>query len=118
MDAASDPRRQLLRRVRLGLGIAFALLLAAAALLGRCACGRVERAASVQVPGERIDINTATVGELALLPGVGEGKAAAIVAHRNAHGPFASVDALIEVKGIGTQTLDAMRPQVVAIPPP
>jgi len=43
------------------------------------------------------------------LLGIGSGKAAAIVAHREANGEFASVDELIEVKGIGKAILDRNR---------
>ncbi len=59
-----------------------------------------------------IDLNTAEVGELDELPGVGPATAAAIVEHRQAHGPFASVDALVAVRGIGTAKLDALREHV------
>ena len=40
------------------------------------------------------------------LHGVGEAKARAIVEYREAHGAFASVDQLLEVKGIGAATLE------------
>lgn len=56
-----------------------------------------------------IDLNTATVDELDRLPGVGPATAAAIVAYREANGPFASVDALAEVRGIGPAKIDAIR---------
>ena len=41
-------------------------------------------------------------------------KAQAIVSYRDANGPFASVDALLEVNGIGPATLEAVRDLVVA----
>ena len=44
-----------------------------------------------------------------MLPGVGPATAAAIVAHRDQHGPFQSVDQLGEVRGIGPVKLDALR---------
>lgn len=59
-----------------------------------------------------VDLNAATVDELDRLPGVGPATAAAIVAHRDVHGPFASVDALADVRGIGPAKLDALRPLV------
>ncbi|MNW21451.1 ComE operon protein 1 [compost metagenome] len=43
------------------------------------------------------------------LSGVGEAKAKAIVAYREGNGPFASVDELLEVKGIGKAILDKNR---------
>lgn len=62
--------------------------------------------------GGGIDINTASESELTKLPGIGKSKAAAIVAHRAANGPFRSVDDLTKVKGIGAKTMEAIRPMV------
>ncbi len=56
-----------------------------------------------------VNINTATADELDTLPGVGPATAAAIIAHRDQHGPFASVEALGDVRGIGPAKLDALR---------
>ncbi len=56
-----------------------------------------------------IDLNTATVAELDQLPGVGPATASAIIEHRDESGPFASVDDLTDVKGIGPAKLDALR---------
>ncbi|MCW3150186.1 helix-hairpin-helix domain-containing protein [Stutzerimonas stutzeri] len=43
------------------------------------------------------------------LKGIGPAKAKAIIAYRDAHGPFQSIDELLEVKGIGAATLDKNR---------
>ena len=51
--------------------------------------------------------------DLERLPGVGPATATAILAHRDQHGPFSSVDDLIEVRGIGPAKLEAIRPLVV-----
>lgn len=59
-----------------------------------------------------VNLNTATAEQLDSLPGVGPATAAAIVAHREQHGPFASVEELTDVRGIGPAKLDAMRPLV------
>ena len=56
-----------------------------------------------------VDINRASVAELDELPGIGPATAAAIVEHREQHGPFASVDDLEAVRGIGPAKLDALR---------
>ena len=57
-----------------------------------------------------LNINTASVDELAAsISGVGPGKAAAIVAYREQHGPFGSVEDLTRVKGIGVKTIEAHR---------
>ena len=52
-----------------------------------------------------VNINAASEADLATLPGIGPVQAQAIVEHRNAHGPFASCDALLQVPGIGSATL-------------
>ena len=62
--------------------------------------------------GVPLDLNTATEAQLDVLPGVGPATAAAIVAHRSRTGPFASVDALADVRGIGPAKLEALRPLV------
>jgi competence protein ComEA len=51
--------------------------------------------------GGVLDLNTATVADLDALPGIGPVLAQRIVDHRTAHGPFASVDQLDDVSGIG-----------------
>lgn len=60
----------------------------------------------------RVPVNTAERGELEALPGVGPSLAHAIADHRAAHGPFASVDALQDVRGIGPKTVARLRPWV------
>ena len=57
-----------------------------------------------------LDINTAEAAALEALPGIGPTLAAAIVEHRRRSGPFASVDELIEVSGIGPVKLEQIRP--------
>ena len=56
-----------------------------------------------------MDVNRATAAELDALPGIGPSTAAAIVAHRDEHGPFAAIDQLQDVRGIGPAKLDAIR---------
>ncbi len=53
-----------------------------------------------------ININTADVATLAELTGVGQSKAEAIVAYREANGPFQAPADLAQVKGIGTRTVE------------
>ena len=60
-------------------------------------------------PSGPVDINRATAEQLDDLPGVGPATAAAIIRHREEHGPFASVDDLADVRGIGPAKLDALR---------
>ena len=63
---------------------------------------------------ERININTADAATLdRVMDGVGPAKAAAIVEHRRVHGPFRSVDQLVNVKGIGPATLELNRTKLI-----
>ncbi|MSO59788.1 MAG: ComEA family DNA-binding protein [Ilumatobacteraceae bacterium] len=59
-----------------------------------------------------VNLNSATAQQLEALPGVGPSTAKAIVSYRSAHGPFATVDGLLDVRGIGPAKLDAMRAQL------
>jgi competence protein ComEA len=60
-------------------------------------------------PAAPVDLNTASEADLDALPGVGPTTARAIVAFREAHGPFHQVDDLTDVQGIGPARLDALR---------
>jgi competence protein ComEA len=59
--------------------------------------------------GTPVNVNTAGAVELEELPGVGPATAAAIIAHRDEFGPFATVDQLIDVRGIGEVKLEQLR---------
>lgn len=79
-----------LRTLGAALAVATALLAASPALAAKKALP----------PGERIDLNRATVAQLMRIPGVGEKKAQAIVAHR-AKQPFRRAEDVLAVKGLG-----------------
>jgi competence protein ComEA len=69
-------------------------------------------------PGERVDLNRATVSELMRVPGVGERKAQAIVALRQRQ-PFRRVEDVLAVKGLGPAWLAKVKASLyVAAPPP
>lgn len=61
-------------------------------------------------PPATVNLNTATASDLDSLPGVGPATAAAILAYREENGPFAAVDDLLEVRGIGDAKLEQIRP--------
>jgi competence protein ComEA len=56
-------------------------------------------------PATLVNVNTASATELEALPGIGEVIAQRIVDYRTANGPFASVDDLLDVSGIGDAIL-------------
>ena len=65
---------------------------------------------SLAFAADQIDINTADATTLSTtMKGVGEAKAEAIIAYRNDHGAFKSVDNLVQVKGIGEKTVEVNR---------
>ncbi len=59
-----------------------------------------------------VNINTANVQQLTELNGVGEAKAKAIVAYRDEHGAFKSIEQLANVKGIGLKTVEKNRDMI------
>jgi competence protein ComEA len=59
-----------------------------------------------------VNINTASAAELETLPGIGPAMAQRILEHREANGPFATVDDLQNVRGIGPTMLEELRPLV------
>lgn len=61
-----------------------------------------------------IDINTASASRLDELPGIGPGKAQAIVEYRQAKGPFRTPEELKNVKGIGQKTYDGLKDRITA----
>jgi DNA uptake protein ComE-like DNA-binding protein len=63
-----------------------------------------EQLAALEQP---VDLNAASLDELASLPGIGPTIAARIVARR----PYASIDELLDVDGIGPKRLAAIRPR-------
>jgi len=55
-----------------------------------------------------VDLNRASAEELERLPRVGPALAARIIEHRREHGPFSSLAALDEVRGVGPAVLRAL----------
>lgn len=60
-----------------------------------------------------VNLNTADATKLEALPGIGPATAQAILAYRNAHGPFRTVDDLLNIKGIGPAKMATLRPHVM-----
>ncbi len=77
-------------------------IVTSATLDGFCAASKHKAVSGV------LNINTATAQEWAMFPGVGKAKADAIIAQHNT-APFASVDDLVKVKGIGPKFVEKFR---------
>ncbi len=63
-------------------------------------------------PDMRIDINTASLQQLQLLPGVGEALAQRILDYRTEHGRFVSLKELMNVSGIGNKKFEQIEPYI------
>jgi competence protein ComEA len=83
-------RRSVMKRCTILAGVVLAVM-----LLGSMAYGQA------QTGQGKININTATIEELRLLPGVGDSTANNILAYRKANGPFKTLGDVVKVKGIG-----------------
>ena len=95
-----------------GTRIAGARALAALVALGLAlAAAPVQAGGGSQLSGT-VNVNTATVEELQLLPGIGAARARAVVDERKRRGGFDRIDDLLDVKGIGETSLEQLRPHV------
>jgi competence protein ComEA len=61
---------------------------------------------------QKVNINRAGAWLLEALPGIGEERAQAIVAYREANGPFRDIYELLDVSGIGETTLAAIEDMI------
>jgi len=61
-----------------------------------------------------ININTATVSELMMLPGFGVTRSQDVIDHRNANGPFRKIEDIVNVKGIGQATFEQIKELIFA----
>ena len=64
---------------------------------------------SDNIPGTLVDLNAASSEELQTLPGIGPGRAEAIIDHRESHGPFTRIEDILEVSGIGEKTFESIQ---------
>jgi competence protein ComEA len=70
------------------------------------------RASSKAAPAAIVNINTAPVGELQTLPGIGAKVAARIVEYRQKNGPFKKIEELMNVRGVGEKNFLKLKPHV------
>jgi competence ComEA-like helix-hairpin-helix protein len=81
-------------------------------LLGVLFSFAVLRAEEKKPAEPKVNINSATVEELAKLPGVGEVIAQRIVNHREKSGKFRKLEELLVIRGISKKKLDKLRPLI------
>ena len=62
----------------------------------------------------RIDLNTADADQLSTLSGIGQSKAEAIIAYRQEHGGFASIEEIMNVEGIKEGTFSKIKDKISA----
>ena len=73
---------------------------------------QIESTTNTQKDDGRLDINTASLQQLTLLPGIGETIAQRIIDYRTKHGRFQSIDELLQVNGIGEKKFEQMKPYI------
>ena len=113
-------KRIMTRRMVAALVAALALLCAglpacaeaAAPAQGKEAGAAAARSGSGAARAGTVDINTADVEALTALPGLGPALAQRIVDYRKEHGPFKTVDELLNVRGIGERSLARFRDRI------
>lgn len=76
------------------------------------AIGTVAMADTAATSAGVVNINTADVAQLTMLPRVGEKAAQRIVDYRQEHGPFKKSADLMQVKGFGAKTYELVSPYV------
>jgi competence protein ComEA len=77
---------------------------------GHASARATRRRSARSLPNESIDVNTAGVDELAVVPGIGRAIALRIVEMRERDGTFASLDELLDVAGMTEARLERARP--------
>src|SRR5262245_14364035 len=68
-----------------------------------------------QAPSVPVNINTATVGELDGLPGIGAKTAARIVEYRQKNGPFKKIEELMNVRGVGEKNFLRLKDHITVV---
>ena len=65
-----------------------------------------------------VNLNTATVADLEVLPGIGAKVAARIVEYRIKQGPFKKIEEIMNVQGIGEKSFLKLKPQLTVASKP
>lgn len=87
-----------------------------AASMSAGATAEASAGSALTLPDMRVDLNRDPAAIIEVLPGIGPALAARIVADRDAHGPFHTLDDLRRVRGIGPKTVEGLRGQIMPLP--
>lgn len=108
--------RAVLKAALAGAAVTAMIIAADGPMLAGAAPARGTKATKTAAPDNAdktpIDINAADAEKLATLPGIGPSIAQRIVDYRKEHGPFKSVDELVNVRGVGEKLLGRLRDHV------
>lgn len=114
MSSSASPAHRGVVEVQVVGSLVLAIALVAAVRIAQRPSPDCARALRVTPERWLVDLSSAPVAELALLPEVGPQLAARIVADRALHGPFATIDDLARVHGFGPAKIEALREFAVA----
>ena len=81
-------------------------------LLGGQAFAQSKAASTEPRPNAVVNLNTASIAELEVLPGIGAKTAARIIDYREKKGPFKKSEELMNVQGIGEKSFLKLKPQL------
>jgi competence ComEA-like helix-hairpin-helix protein len=96
-------------KVTPAMGVAVAVLIAGSAIGWYLRSTQLQPASNGPTEGSlRVNLNTATLTELETIPGIGATLAKQIVAYR----PYTSINQLVAIRGIGTSSVEKLRPYV------
>jgi competence protein ComEA len=102
-----------MRRFSFVAAIFMLLVVAGNEVAGQGKPAAAKAAAAVASP---VNINSATVAQLEVLPGIGTRTAQAIVDQRQKNGPYKKIEELMNVKGIGEKSFLKLKPMITVGP--
>jgi competence protein ComEA len=102
--------------MRMVMAVLLVLGLGVAAQAGQDASRRTPPAAKASASSP-INLNTATVGQLETLPGIGRSTAERILEYRDKSGGFKKIEDLMNVRGIGEKSFLKLKPLVTVSAP-
>lgn len=100
------------RKAARTLALALALVALIVTAASAPAADNATAAPAAAIVKKTVNVNQASIDELARLPRVGPSLAGKIVSHREKNGPFKRAEDLMEVAGIGEKMFSLLKPYV------